>query len=69
MGVRVTVSSWSKAVAEDQDHPHMYEEAHTWGLASAGDRVFLEIIGKDDDDEDRVLAMFSEFDRVEVVDE
>lgn len=71
MGVRVVTSVWSDSKQDNLVQEHVYENATTWTISSYGTRSdinYLEVIGPDEQDDDRVVAMFRHFDRVEVID-
>lgn len=64
MGVRVFTRQWSNN-NDESEIMHFYEKADNWNLLKVGEEsVFLEVTKGDE----RVLAAFSQFNRVEAVD-
>lgn len=70
MGVKVVTSYWDHKDHKEVETEHTYEDASTWEVNEYGkDRYYLEVIEEEDGKDPRVVAMFSEFNRVEVIDE
>lgn len=70
MAVKVVTSYWNHETKKDEETVNVYPSADNWDIVTRGtapnERFYLEVSERAND---RVVALFESFDRVEAVDD